>query len=60
MISGDSDLTHGAQHGSRNSEIAGDRNDDRGQGNGRGDDGRTDGGQGQPDVSQLLKERGRR
>ena len=58
LISGDGDLTHATQHGSCYSEIAGDRSDDRWQGNGRSDDGCADRGQGQSDVSQLLKERG--
>ncbi len=51
-----SDLTHCTQHGSRNSESAGNRCDDCGQGNGCGDDRGTNRGEHQPDVPQLLKE----
>lgn len=53
------DLAHRTQHRSGNREIACDRDHDRGQRNGGGDNGRTDGSQRQPDVSQLLKEGGR-
>jgi len=59
LILRDRDLADRTQHRSGNCEIACNRNNDRGQRNGSGNNSCTDGSQCQPDVSQLLKEGGR-